>query len=341
MAQMTCVQALGEEVNVEERFPLLVTPRSQALADDPAAAAAWLAEYRDDVEELLVHFGAALLRGFAIRSTDDFANLVAHYPSPQNGYSGGATPRAAITGRVFEATKVPAPMHLMLHQEMAYLPNWPRKLAFYCKAAPESGGETIIGDVRRFEKMVDPALMAQVIERGVLYTRNFRAPGDFPAALESAHRTWHEAFYTDDPAVAENSIRGMGMEAQWMDDGSLTARYRASGFIDHPITGERRWFNHIASQTMTPQSLRDRWPIFAQTYAAGRPKPYDVRFGDGGQIPLDDVVALFPQLDEVTTANPWQAGDVLLIDNVQTFHGRNPYTGHRDVQVALIEEGVQ
>jgi hypothetical protein len=34
---------------------------------------------------------------------------------------------------------------------------------------------------------------------------------------------------------------------------------------------------------------------------------------------------------------PSQVGDVLLVDNLYTAHGPNPYTGSRDVQVALID----
>ncbi len=51
--------------------------------------------------------------------------------------------------------------------------------------------------------------------------------------------------------------------------------------------------------------------------------------------------ALHPLLDTVTTGFRWAARDLLLIDNIMTFHGRTPYTGKRDVQVALLEEGVQ
>ena len=50
---------------------------------------------------------------------------------------------------------------------------------------------------------------------------------------------------------------------------------------------------------------------------------------------------MMPLLNDETIAVPWQNGDILMIDNILTFHGRNPYTGHRDVQVALLEEGAQ
>lgn len=322
--------------------PIVVRPRDASLAREAGAVVEWFGSHAAEVEHLLAAHGAILLRGFPISSTADFNALVGHYDGPANGYSAGATARSAIAGRVFEATRAPAHLHLTLHQEMAYLPNWPRKLAFYCHVAPASGGETIIGSVDQFEARIDPVFRQEVAERGVLYRRNFRAPDpDFPQELGTLHRTWSEAFYTDDPAEAEATIARMGMTATWEADGSLSSSYVAPGFITHPLTGRRRWFNQIQSQTMTRESLNDRWAAYSRHYADGRRRPYEVCFGDGGAIALERVMALQEVLRAVTTAFAWQTGDVMLIDNVETFHGRNPYTGHRDVQVALLEEGVQ
>ncbi|MET0132709.1 MAG: TauD/TfdA family dioxygenase, partial [Kibdelosporangium sp.] len=36
-----------------------------------------------------------------------------------------------------------------------------------------------------------------------------------------------------------------------------------------------------------------------------------------------------------TIRAPWQAGDLLLVDNCRTAHSREPFTGARDVVVAF------
>jgi alpha-ketoglutarate-dependent taurine dioxygenase len=38
-----------------------------------------------------------------------------------------------------------------------------------------------------------------------------------------------------------------------------------------------------------------------------------------------------------TLREPWQAGDLMLVDNVRTAHSREAFTGSREVLVALAD----
>jgi alpha-ketoglutarate-dependent taurine dioxygenase len=323
----------------DDPFLLIATPRDPALARDPGAVARWFSANRDAIERSLVDHGAIRFRGFAIFSTADFAATIEDYPPLAGDYAGGASPRAKLAEKVFEATSAAADIPIYPHQEMSYLPRWPRKVAFYCHRAPDVGGETIAASVRRFEQGIDPEFFAAIRARGLLYTRNYRGPGAFPDGLTSIHRTWQSAFNTEDPNKAEADIAEMGMEHRWEGDGSLTALYHADGVTTHPLTGDCHWFNQLTTLTFTPESLPSRWSLYAEHYGDGRPKPYDIRYGDGEAIALDDIRALYPLLDAATVALPWQDGDVMMLDNILAMHGRNPFTGHRDVQVALLESG--
>ena len=46
-------------------------------------------------------------------------------------------------------------------------------------------------------------------------------------------------------------------------------------------------------------------------------------------------------LNEVYEANtvrePWQAGDLMLVDNIRTAHSREPFEGPREVLVAMAD----
>ena len=320
---------------------ITIRPRAPQLATNAGAFLAWYAAQRDRLARIAALAGPVRLTGFAITGTPDFNALASLYDAPREGYVGGATPRSQLAERVFEATASPPVTRLTVHQEMAYLPRWPRKVMFYCAVPSTTGGETITADVRSFDRLVPPRLKDEVRERGVRYLRNFRGPGPIPDALTSIHRTWQQAFYTEAPAEAEAACERMGLVWQWLDDGSLSTQFAAPGFATHPETGETVWFNHVHSQTFVKETVGSIWPIYDEWYSDGKPMGYDVRFGDGGEIPLDERRALFPLLDAVTTGFRWKRGDVLLIDNIMTFHGRNPYTGQRNVQVALLEEGLQ
>ena len=52
----------------------------------------------------------------------------------------------------------------------------------------------------------------------------------------------------------------------------------------------------------------------------------------------EDVVELLNSVYEAHTARePWQAGDLMLVDNIRTAHSREPFEGPREVLVALAD----
>ena len=128
----------------------------------------------------------------------------------------------------------------------------------------------------------------------------------------------------------------MGLGAEWLEDGSMSVTYRATGLIHHPATGETLSFNQIPTQSMTARNLGDRLALYEHHYGDRRPWPYVTTYGDGGSIAPADLDALYDAIDPLIVAFPWSAGDVMILDNFLVAHGRNSYTGRRDVQVALL-----
>ncbi len=56
--------------------------------------------------------------------------------------------------------------------------------------------------------------------------------------------------------------------------------------------------------------------------------PFNTRFGNGDPIG-EDVVELLNSVYEAHTARePWQAGDLMLVDNIRTAHSREPLSQH-------------
>ena len=291
------------------------------------------------LEDLLIEFGAVLYRGFAIHGAEAFDEFCSIFPTFEMGYGAGVSPRQPIAGKVFESTRVPAPNKLIMHQEMSYMQRYPAKLAFHCHVAPDSGGETIIGDMRRFTAALPDPIMRKLDDKGVTYRRNYLAPGTDDARTEwkFAHPDWAFAFYTDDRDEIEAACRARGLDFEWRKDGSLSTAITLPGTVRHPVTGDMLFFNQLYAQTPHPRWMgKAMWEWFDKIYGDEWPLPIDATYGDGSPLEDDEFNAIYDGLDAVTRSFPWQPGDVLLLDNLLTGHGRNPYKGKRDVQVVLI-----
>lgn len=333
--------ALGTQVDVElwhEGQPLFISPADGSEVTDGAAVAAWVGEHREALDEVLLTVGSYVLRGFPVAGTEDFSKVTQAYEPAPFDYVGGATLRGNVADKVFEATRAPKEIIIPLHQEMAYLPHYPRRLAFYCKVAATEGGETILGDMRGIEELATSSFRDKLAAEGVLYRRNFRAEEDHEhPILTGIHRTWSQAFQTEEPAVAEEAARSLGLEYRWEDDGSFTTEYRASGFVEVPGGRGQTWFNQITSQYLGPRGIGETaWAVIQEHYPSGRTLPYDSRYGDGSPIDPADMDQLLDAYEGRRVAFPWQDGDIMVLDNYLTAHGRNRFEGARDVQVALL-----
>lgn len=319
-------------------FPLFVQPRDALLQNDSAAASDWFHVHRAELEELLTEAAALVFRGFAIGTTEQFMAWMSGYEAPRYGYTGGSSPRRQLAARVYESTHAAPEDRIHMHQEMSYLPVWPTRVAFWCNVPAVSGGETFVADMRRVTADLPPQLMAEVERRGIVYNRNFRHRDVSTGIdyLDLIHRPWQEAFKTEDIDKAIADMRAMGFEADRLDDGSLQTAYRNRGLVNHPVTGELLWFNQLATNSMGKEAIGHRLPVYEGYYGETRPRPYLVTYADDTRIPADHVSALFAALDKHVVAFPWSRGDLLLLDNHFAAHGRNSYTGYRDIQVSLL-----
>ena len=128
------------------------------------------------------------------------------------------------------------------------------------------------------------------------------------------------------------------MEPLWNDDGSLTVINRLEAFVTHPITGERIYRAGIHGYGLNgprqPASV-DLAPRPAPRRSA-RAQATSMALGDGTDIDAREERQLVELLDAITRVWPWNTGDLMILDNLETAHGRNPYVGVRETEVALL-----
>lgn len=284
----------------------------------------WLAGHRAEIDDLVDHHGALLMRGFDIDEqglepaiADTFGKLFE--------YSYRSTPRSTVVGRVYTSTEYPADQSIPLHNEMSYAANWPRRLWFLCVKPAPSGGATPIASSRAAWDRIPSRLRDRFERRGVEYRRRFGPHLDL---------SWQEAFQTNDRATVEAECRRQGMRYTWLDGARLVTSVVRPATILHPREG-RVWFNqaHLFHTASLAPDVREALLKAVSEDALPRAAYY----GDGTPIADDDIATIGAAYDAAATDIDWQAGDVLLVDNEATAHGRRPFRGLRRVVVAMSD----
>jgi len=297
---------------------------------------AWSRARRGLFDKLILRYGGVVLRGFPIASAEEFDRFANLFPIYEHGYAGGMAPRRHVTGDVLESTYLTEGFKLSLHSEMAYMNSFPPRIAFFCQRASSVGGETIIGSLAELTRRIPPALRDKIARHKVRVVRNY-APCGASQELETIEDTnqigWDEAFETEDPAEVERLCGTLGLALEWNEDGSLTLFDLVEPFTAHPKTGERVYrsslHTDITSERQGMSATRDRL-IARQKHPSGS-------FLDTGEkLAREEAECIHRIQEDIEISWKWRDGDLMILDNLQVAHGRNPFSGPRQVHVALL-----
>jgi alpha-ketoglutarate-dependent taurine dioxygenase len=285
--------------------------------------AGWAISNRRATEEMLLRHGAVLWRGFNIRTVENF-ETVARAMSDELFGEYGDLPRASVSGKVYGATPYPADQPILFHNESSHMHRWPMKIWFYCAQAPMHGGETPIVDCRKVYQLLDPALRERFARKQLMYVRNY---------TETLDVSWQDFFHTSDRAKVESYCRAAGIEYEWKNGNELRTRQVCQAIARHPRTGEQVFFNQIQLHhvsCLAPATYESMRSLFRE-----EDYPRNVCYGDGTPIEDSVVSELVDLYRQTSVSFTWQEGDVLMLDNMLTAHGRNPYSGPRKIVVAM------
>ncbi|MFE3630975.1 TauD/TfdA family dioxygenase [Streptomyces goshikiensis] len=302
--------------------PILQAPALQ----DIASARSWLVEHRDAIRIELLRHSHLLIRGLPVRRPDEFGELRNLLVTERAAYKEKATPRSDYGGDVYSSTDLPAMQPIQLHNENSYTLEFPGLLLFCCIEAPEQGGATTVADVRQVLSELPDDLVARFRKVGWLLTRNYHEHVGLP---------WATAFSTEKREEVEQYCNRNLIGCTWTDSSRLHTTQRRSAVVRHPLTQEEVWFNHAAfwSRWSLDEEVLD---VLAMTYGDDG-LPFDTSFGDGSPLGMEEVRVLNSAYASATRRETWQPGDIMLVDNILSAHGRESYRGDRKILVAMGE----
>ena len=315
----------GELVRISSVAPDQPLPRVIEPAIEGVRLESWVANHRSSIEDTLLETGGILFRGFPMVDVDSFEAIVAALSGELLSYSYRSTPRSEVSGRIYTSTEYPPEQSIPLHNEMSYSASWPLKIWFFCHRAAPEGGATPLADSRKVLARIDPEIRRRFAERGVMYVRNYSDRLDLP---------WSNVFQTEDRAAVEEFCRTAGIRYEWGEEGRLRTSQVCQGVARHPLTGDAVWFNQ--AHLFHVSSLGEEIGSSLSAMAEGE-LPRNACYGDGSAIEADVLDHVRGAYEAETVAFPWRSGDVLLLDNMLTAHGRAPFRGPRKVLVGMAE----
>eukprot|EP00306_Pavlova_sp_CCMP459_P011383 CAMPEP_0185193880 /NCGR_PEP_ID=MMETSP1140-20130426/28169_1 /TAXON_ID=298111 /ORGANISM="Pavlova sp., Strain CCMP459" /LENGTH=413 /DNA_ID=CAMNT_0027760749 /DNA_START=17 /DNA_END=1258 /DNA_ORIENTATION=- len=341
--QLDIVKA-QEQLRSQERpqFPLeLKAAEEVQQAGDTAAELAWFREHASELRTKMETNGAVVLRGFKLtQEPEGFQQMyeaLGLEPCLDPLHSVSARPMVDKKSAVYEAVNKESRKNFFIGMHNEFVgKRAPRRAAFVCFKPAEEGGEFLLADGRGVLADIDSDLAKRLYERQIRYSVMelpfFGWIDSLPEPLRPPVMGAVKGVVT----AALNAKVDFDVELIWGEagyDGVRMLQARAPvqpPVVAHPSTGEPTWFCNVHSHSSVLRKQREE-KYGAERFESGASQinKSDMYYGDGEPLTEEEL----KHLDETTMKNvhfvKMQKGDVVLLDNYCTMHGRNVFDGTR------------
>ena len=295
---------------------------------------------KEELKKNLSHYGALLFRGFPLEGTGDFTQAIHSLGLGKFvDYIGGDSPRNKLNEGVYTSTEAPPSLKIPLHNELSFVKYYPKNIYFFCEVAPKEKGETIIADARKVLNSIRPEIRNRFVQKGLRYVSCYYYKSrtmEFLNKLQPSHKSWIHVFETDSKKEVEKKCLENEFEFQWLKNDWLQITQNRPAIMPHPETAEEVWFNQAHLYDFNPRLL-GRWRYIGAKlfYCRKYTRLHEIYYGDNTTISRSDLYNVLDALDSQTIAFPWKKGDLLVLDNVLTMHGRATFQGKRRILTAM------
>jgi len=332
-----------------EEYPREVKKADVMPADaDEEAELEWFLANAKEIKDDMERSGAVVFRGFSLMKQqpgfESFYRAIGMNPclDPLHSVSARPTADGNKNSAVYEAVNKESRKNFFIGMHNEFVgTRAPRAAAFVCFKAAETGGEFLIADGRAVFRDLDSDVLERIYRRsiryGVMELPFFGWVDDLPEPLQSpVMNTIRSLASAAINAKVDFNVDLLEQRGGYDNTRLLQARAPSQApIVRHPVTGEPTWFCNVHSHSAKLRKNREK-VYGAEKFEDGASQinKSDFYFGDDGDLSDTDL----KHLDDVTNKNikyiKMSEGDVVLLDNYKTMHGRNVFDGTRKHAVA-------
>lgn len=325
----------------EEDSPLVVSP----LADKKMDLAEWAQSHQVQLAHAIKEYGAIVFSGFNLSTKEDFGKaFTAITGMVPDRYPGEI--RKELGSNIYKSAKVANGHAIPLHQEFSYADRkrMPKYISFFCIQPPKEGtGQTTVGNVATITKKIQnlmPDLWALMTTQTLTYTSRYLPSNSWLTRwirwLNPSFATIQQQFRTENPKQVEDKCEKDGLKWDWDGRWAIVTRKAIPAILQ--ANSNTLFCNQMHLFKLSPK-LCGGWInyIFARIllFPISRFMQADVKFDNGRAISLKECNQLLTILEENQKGRDWKKGDLMILDNGTTMHGKKPHTGERKIIVAM------
>jgi hypothetical protein len=283
----------------------------------------------DEIRAALARDAVVVLSGYEYTSPARFSAFVSEITASQAmGNYEARTGRAEVADGVFTTTDHPENDEIILHSEKAHTNFVPEFLALYCDVPPPEKGGTVVAFSDDICSLMDQHLVSKLRASPVRYERNY-------FTSDSLSMSWTRAFRTSAPDEVEAYLTREGVSFRWIGEHDLHTEWDSTSFVTTVGYVKPSWCNAIINYEprgyLSNAANVDRQIRALRLLGPERRLPFDCYWQDGTPFGSEEIASMLDSHRQSRRVWRWQRGDLLLINNTRTLHGREPFKGDRRI----------
>jgi len=286
----------------------------------------YMSKNRELILDKIYKTGGVLFRGFGLESAEDFRKTVKIFQPRLQNYIGGDSPRNKIIDNIYTSTNYPPEEVISMHQEKSFSNLYPNFIFFFCEIEPKISGETPIADARKIYNKMPAEIITKFATLKLKYIMNMHSGEGFG-------KSWSEVFEINSKNQLEKQLNDLNIKFKWKNNGLLQIEEIVNPIITHPKTGEKIFFSQ--ADQWHPSNLGEDVVSILKEIMPKEDFYHNCCYGDNSEISIEDLNVIRNVVNSEKVSFKWQKGDLLILDNLISMHGRNSFSGERRILVAM------